>query len=118
MAIIIGDGAPTRAAVDAALGSLTGKPRLRFRGSYPHGYPCARFEHDGTAVALIPAAIANAAQIQAVLEHVTREHVKASAYISGAPGDDGIIMVILATRGASDMDRILAGVTAACIEPP
>jgi hypothetical protein len=102
--ITIGDNPPTWGEVDSALDSLTGPPSFA---------PYARLEHAGTAVTLIPAALEDGARMQGMLEHIIREHVKVSAYISAWHHGPGAVMVILATRGSTDMDRILDAVTLA-----
>lgn len=100
--ITIGDNPPTWDDVDDALRSLAGPPVFA---------PYARFEHDGTAITLIPASLEDGARMQGMLEHIIRDHVNVSAYISAWHDGPGAVTVILATRGAADMDRVLDAVT-------
>jgi len=99
VALTTGANPPTWQDVEDALGSLTARPAFT---------PYARFEHNGTAVALLPAAVGSTAHAQAVLEHIARDHAGVSAYISGMPATPATVLVILATRGTADLDRVLS----------
>jgi hypothetical protein len=102
--ITIGDNPPTWGEVDSALNSLAGPPSFA---------PYARFGHAGTEVTLVPATLEDGARMQVTLEHIIREHVEVSAYISAWHDGPGAVTVILATRGGADMDRILDAVSLA-----